>query len=68
MIILVSFCDCEKDFLDTFPFGEQTESANIKTLRYSGTIRSFNPERDYLFPIPQQEILLLPNIEQNAGY
>lgn len=50
------------------PIGEQTESANIKTLRYSGTIRSFNPDRDYLFPIPQQEILLLPNIEQNAGY
>src|SRR5690606_33812495 len=50
------------------PIGEQTNAENIKTLRYNGTIRSFDPERDYLFPIPQQEILLLPNIEQNPGY
>lgn len=54
--------------MNYIPIGESTSAANIKTLIYSGTIRAFNPERDYLYPIPQQEILLLPNIEQNPGY
>ena len=30
--------------------------------------RSFNPERDYLWPIPDREVLLNPNLEQNPGY
>lgn len=30
--------------------------------------RSFNPQRDYLWPIPDVEILLNPNLEQNPGY
>ena len=50
------------------PVGEPTTSDNIRTLIYRGTIRSFNPARDYLFPIPQQELLLVPGLEQNAGY
>ncbi len=30
--------------------------------------RSFNPTRDYLWPIPQSEIEANPNIKQNPGY
>ena len=30
--------------------------------------RNFNPNRDYLWPIPDREILLNPNLEQNPGY
>ncbi|PWD98302.1 RagB/SusD family nutrient uptake outer membrane protein [Marinilabilia rubra] len=30
--------------------------------------RDFNPERNYLLPIPQSEIDLNPNITQNPGY
>lgn len=50
------------------PVGEPTELSNIETLIYGGTIKAFDPDRDYLFPIPQQEMLLLPNFEQNPGY
>lgn len=31
-------------------------------------MRSFDPSRDYLWPIPDAEILLNPNLEQNPGY
>lgn len=30
--------------------------------------RGFRPDRDYLWPIPFDEILLNPNLEQNPGY
>lgn len=30
--------------------------------------RSFNPQQDYLWPLPDREILLNPNLEQNPGY
>lgn len=30
--------------------------------------RSFNPEKDYLWPFPDRDILLNPNLEQNPGY
>ncbi len=30
--------------------------------------RNFNPEKDYLWPIPDRDILLNPNLEQNPGY
>ena len=32
------------------------------------TPRSFNPNRDYLWPIPQSEIDVNPNLVQNPGY
>jgi starch-binding outer membrane protein, SusD/RagB family len=40
----------------------------VKTLNYGGVVRSFNPDRDYLWPIPQQEIVLNSNLTQNPGY
>ncbi|MNN27424.1 SusD family protein [compost metagenome] len=30
--------------------------------------RSFNPNRDYLWPIPNEELNANPNIKQNSGY
>jgi starch-binding outer membrane protein, SusD/RagB family len=30
--------------------------------------RLFNPARDYLWPIPQRELGLMPNLTQNPGY
>ncbi|MDT7828365.1 RagB/SusD family nutrient uptake outer membrane protein [Pricia sp. S334] len=30
--------------------------------------RNFNPAKDYLWPIPDRDILLNPNLEQNPGY
>ncbi|CAK7038448.1 MAG: SusD-like protein P25 [Petrimonas sp.] len=38
---------------------------------YSGAVietRTFNPDRDYLWPIPYTEIDLNPNLTQNPGY
>lgn len=31
-------------------------------------IRSFNAQRDYLWPLPDREIILNLNLEQNPGY
>ena len=31
-------------------------------------VRSFNPARDYLWPIPDIEIITNPNLVQNPGY
>lgn len=38
------------------------------TLFYGGVVRSFDPASDYLWPIPQQEIVLNSNLTQNPGY
>ncbi len=43
------------------------ESA-VQTLVYAGAVRYFDPGRDYLFPIPQQEIVLNPNLTQNPNF
>lgn len=40
----------------------------VKTLNYGGVVRSFNTSRDYLWPLPQQELVLNPNLSQNPGY
>jgi hypothetical protein len=31
-------------------------------------LRDFDPERQYLWPIPSKEILINPNLGQNPGY
>lgn len=43
----------------------QTE---VDTLVYTGVVRFFDEERDYLFPIPQQEVLLNDNFDQNPNF
>lgn len=42
--------------------------AEVSTLAYGGVVRSFNADRDYLWPLPQQELVLNPNLTQNPGY
>lgn len=48
--------------------GADPETAPIQTYNYGGVKRSFNPQRDYLFPIPQQERALNPALTQNPNY
>ena len=50
--------------MDFIPSGE----TEISTRTYSGTIRVFDPNRDYLFPIPAQELVINQNLAQNLGY
>lgn len=38
------------------------------TKKYVADNRQFNPNRDYLWPIPQRELGLMPNLTQNPGY
>ena len=40
----------------------------LTTVVNSSFIRSFNPQRDYLWPIPQQEIILNKNLVQNPNW
>ncbi|GAA4299887.1 RagB/SusD family nutrient uptake outer membrane protein [Compostibacter hankyongensis] len=42
--------------------------ATVDTVVYGGIVRHFNPDRDYLFPIPQQEVLLNSKLTQNPGF
>ncbi|KAA2238480.1 RagB/SusD family nutrient uptake outer membrane protein [Chitinophaga agrisoli] len=40
----------------------------LTTVVNNSFIRSFNPQRDYLWPIPQQEIILNKNLVQNPNW
>ncbi|WP_162418604.1 RagB/SusD family nutrient uptake outer membrane protein [Cyclobacterium roseum] len=44
------------------------EDGEWKQIRLDGFDRSFDPARDYLWPIPQRERELNTNLTQNAGY
>ena len=46
----------------------QSGETEVRTLNYGGVVRSFDPNRDYLWPIPQQETVLNPNLVQNRGH
>jgi len=48
--------------------GDDSQSGKINEVNYGGVIRAFNAQRDYLFPIPQQELDLNTNLKQNTGY
>ncbi|WP_335964772.1 RagB/SusD family nutrient uptake outer membrane protein [Galbibacter sp. PAP.153] len=54
--------------MNYIPIGKPTEASAIEELTYGGTTRAFNPNRDYLFPIPQEERILVPSLEQNPNY
>jgi hypothetical protein len=49
------------------PVGEPTVESEIKTLEYN-IGRFFDPARDYLFPIPQEERALVSTLSQNPNY
>ncbi|MBP1651037.1 MAG: carbohydrate-binding protein SusD [Bacteroidetes bacterium] len=40
----------------------------LTTVVNNSFVRAFNPERDYLWAIPQQEIILNPNLTQNPNW
>jgi len=44
------------------------QSSNLQTISLPGFLKVFNPQRDYLWPIPQREIELNPNLIQNPNW
>jgi len=40
----------------------------LTTVVNNSFVRAFNPERDYLWAISQQEIILNPNLTQNPNW
>jgi starch-binding outer membrane protein, SusD/RagB family len=45
---------------------DYVEGGQVK--KYIADNRRFDPARDYLWPIPQRELGLMPNLTQNPGY
>ncbi|HLT06561.1 MAG TPA: RagB/SusD family nutrient uptake outer membrane protein [Cyclobacteriaceae bacterium] len=43
-------------------------SGNLQTISLPGFLKVFNPQRDYLWPVPQREIELNPNLSQNPNW
>src|SRR5690606_2925390 len=44
------------------------QGGNLQTISLPGFLKVFNPQRDYLWPIPQREIELNPNLSQNPNW
>lgn len=44
------------------------ENGDLTTIEITGYDRVFNPERDYLWPVPQKEKELNPNLGQNQNW
>ena len=44
------------------------QSGNSQTVSLPGFLKVFNVQRDYLWPIPQREIELNPNLTQNPNW
>lgn len=53
--------------IDRDGFVDYTQVANHSEMRIV-EVRTFNPARDYLWPIPNIEIVTNTNLEQNPGY
>ena len=49
-------------------YGAPYENERGVTELYVSEVRAFNPERDYLWPIPSTEMSYNPKIKQNPGY
>ncbi|TAE36958.1 MAG: RagB/SusD family nutrient uptake outer membrane protein [Runella slithyformis] len=47
---------------------DYVENNSIKTVVVPSFIKLFNPNRDYLWPIPTNEIILAPNLSQNPNW
>ncbi|WP_372652946.1 RagB/SusD family nutrient uptake outer membrane protein, partial [Draconibacterium sp.] len=54
--------------LDGNPHGAQYGDPSIDNGYIRLDVRSFNPERDYLWAVPQSQKDLNPNLGQNPGY
>ena len=60
--------DYEASYIPTFDENEDPQyDAYGDNLRQFDT-RIFDPARDYLWPIPQKELDINPNLTQNPGY
>lgn len=64
-----------KDVLGNYFFADEFGSAITPQLTNEnyilvqrGSVRRFNPQRDYLWPIPTNELGLNPNLKQNPGW
>ena len=58
-------------FFDIRRWGTINTVMNQPVYNYKNDViqnRSFNPNRDYYWPIPYTEIDLNPSLEQNSGY
>lgn len=58
-------------FFDIRRWGIAEEVMNAPIRNHAGNVietRSFNPDRDYIWPIPHTQIDLNPALEQNPGY
>lgn len=44
------------------------DNGTLKTIEVPAVQRGFNANRDYLWPLPFNELLLNPNLTQNPGY
>lgn len=44
------------------------QGGSLQTISLPGFLKVFNPQRDYLWPIPQREIELNPNLSQNPNW
>ena len=47
---------------------DYVENNTVKTVIVPSFIKSFNPSRDYLWPIPTNERILSPKLSQNPGW
>ncbi len=54
--------------LNGYPHGAQYGPSSVDNGYIRLDIRSFNPNRDYLFAVPQAQKDLDPNLGQNPGY
>ncbi|HXS57954.1 MAG TPA: RagB/SusD family nutrient uptake outer membrane protein [Hanamia sp.] len=45
-----------------------SNNGQLITAKQESFVRSFNPQRDYLWPIPQKEMDLNKNLKQNPGW
>ena len=46
----------------------QDDNGELKTIVNNGFIREFNPDRDYIWPIPDTEVKLNENLGQNPNW
>jgi hypothetical protein len=44
------------------------ENGQLSTISITGFSKVFDKNRDYLWPIPQTEVLMNPGLEQNPGW
>lgn len=57
-----------EEVLDGYPHGAKWGDPNVDNGYFRLTKRKFNPERDYLWPVPQNQLDINPNLGQNPNW